>query len=200
MWTIHQQRRTIIHVSSLWGYQGAVPEHFQWDISAAAPRYSISEWLWPWPRCSALSYANAGLTSAVRSKRGRGTLEPICPHSGSHTLLYSDISLSESTHTHTHTHTVRHSALRRSTSCVPVRNYSASPCWILLAHQADTDSLDSLKDIPTSWDWTFWMRVSFYWTVETERRGKKGEVQLEFGWDSTQAAGLALGFTHMWYV
>ena len=101
------------------------------------------------------SYANAGLTSAVRSKAGRGTLEPSLPPLSLTPSLSPCLSLSSHTHTHTLTHTrarshtLSHRSLSHSlslspslscTPCVPVRSYSTTPCWILLTRLADSDA------------------------------------------------------------
>lgn len=61
-----------------------------------------------WSRCCALSYVNAGLTSAVRSKQGRVLRDETAPthsHTLSHSLTVSSHTRTSTfplTHTHTH--------------------------------------------------------------------------------------------------
>lgn len=86
----------------------------------------------PWPGGSALSYANTDLTSAVRSKQGRGTLEPSLPPPR---LTHSDLFLCPA-----HTLSLTHTPAPSHTPCVPVRSSDAAPCWILLTRLVDNDS------------------------------------------------------------
>lgn len=86
----------------------------------------------PWPGGSALSYANTDLTSAVRSKQGRGTLEPSLPPPR---LTHPDLFLCPA-HSLAHTHTPAPS----HKPCVPVRSSPTAPCWILLTRRVDNNS------------------------------------------------------------
>lgn len=108
-----------------------------------------------WSRCSALSYANAGLTSAVRSKQGRGTLELSLPPLR---LTHPDLSLCP-THTHTHTH---HAYL---SGAIPPPHAGFYSCVWLKPTQAALR-----KDFQSYWDLIFRF-------CSAERR-RKGEVKL----------------------
>ena len=187
--TIHHHRHTVTHFGSLWEYHWTffLQSTLQWDIN---PARSVSEWLRSGSRCRELSYVNAGLTSAVRSKRGRGTLEPRLPptHTHSLTLLCSQLTLSLSLSlscTHTHTH---HAYLSGAT--LPPR------AGFLLTRQADNNSLKgyfSLFSFPPlvafteRWEVTgAAAKVSGNWRRKSERAGC----------GSAGSAGWSRAFTH----
>lgn len=103
-----------------------VPEHFQSSNISLFPSSPVLG-------SGLLSYANAGLTSAVRSKWGRGTLELSLPSFRLTHSLSSSPTLLCPARTHWPTRLWR-------TPCVPARSYSATPCWILLKRLADCDT------------------------------------------------------------
>lgn len=82
------------------------------------------------PRCSLHSYANTGLTSAVRSKQGRGTLEPSLPPPS--LTPSSDLSLSL-THAHRHRSQSHHAYL---SGTIPPPHAGFYSCIRLIPTQA----------------------------------------------------------------
>lgn len=144
--------------------------YFHWINPAAELRVRGAQ---SWSRRSALSYANAGLTSAVRSKRGRGTLELSLPplrltHSPRPLSLSLCVPL-----THLVAHTPALSLTHTLTPCVPVRSYLTAPCWILPMRQADTDTGSAPKGFPVllRFDLTF-LDVFLFTRTRTQRWGE----------------------------
>lgn len=81
MSTINHRRHTLTRFTLSWEYWSwyFCFVFFLTDTASVQHHVRGSQPSSPWPGGSALSYANTDLTSAVRSKQGRGTLEPSLP-------------------------------------------------------------------------------------------------------------------------